>query len=198
MVVPIDKNGETLAWGITTDTAERDRAKWKEYEESGQAARDGKAMFADVATEPLRSVLDNADEKQAKVWPHHSLPDLPIWHRGRVCLLGDAAHALPPNGQGTALAFEDAAFMSRMLSSDRVVAKGYDKLFSHFESSRRKRVEEIKKSAKPSSTVKSTTGPWAWWIKQWAFWAFFTWHRGQVRFGRDGSYDVMTESINVE
>lgn len=198
MVVPVDKAGETLAWGITTDTIEWDRDEWRAYEVSGQAARDAKATFADVTSQPLRSILDNADDAQAKIWPHHSLCDLPKWHRGRVCLIGDAAHALPPNGQGTAMAFEDAAYLSRLLSIDPSPRQDYTRLFAQFERVRRKRVDDIKRAAKPSSSIKSKSGPWAWWLKQWAFWVFFTWHRGQVRFGRDETYDVMTESIDVE
>lgn len=202
MVVPIDKEATTVAWGITTEAPEiQDRKGWKEYETSGRAARDGKKMFADNHSQPLRSVLDNADETQAKVWPHHVIDELPTWHRGRVCLLGDAAHALPPNGQGTAMAFEDAGFMSRLLvayARQTDTSSSIDKVFAHFEKARRKSVDEIKQAAKPAGVVKGKTGPWAWWAKSWAFWAFFTWHRGQVRFARDPLYDVMTQSIEIE
>lgn len=198
MVVPIDSEARTLAWGITTDTIERDRAGWREYEGSGQAARDAKALYADIETEPLRSILDSASDTETKLWPHFSIPDIESWHRGRVCVIGDAAHALPPNGEGTVLAFEDAAFMSRLLTSNQAVDQGFSKLFSHFEVKRRERVEEIKKGSRPSNVIKSKTGPWLWWAKQWAFWAYFTWHRGQVTMGRKEVYDVMTESVAVD
>ena len=37
------------------------------------------------------------------------------WHQGRVCLVGDAAHATTPNmGQGGAQAIEDAYFLSQL------------------------------------------------------------------------------------
>jgi 2-polyprenyl-6-methoxyphenol hydroxylase-like FAD-dependent oxidoreductase len=198
MAVPIDKEGTQAAWGITAETEQRDREGWREYEYSGQAARDGKALFKDVKTEPLRSVLDNAEESEARIWPHHTIGDVPSWHRGRICLLGDAAHALPPNGQGSALAFEDAAFLSRLLSSPSAVEMGYDRLFSHYESVRRERVRNIQRSAKSAGTVKKKTGPWVWYTKKWAFWAFFTWKGGELRMGHDKSYDVMKESINIQ
>ena len=197
MAVPIDKEGQTVAWGITADTKERDREGWREYEVSGQAAREAKALFADIDSEPIRSVLDNAIESEARVWPHHSIGDIPTWHKGRICLLGDAAHAMPPNGQGTALAFEDAAYLSRLLTSTEAVNKGYDRLFAQFETARRARVADIVKSAKPSSTIKSHVSPWIWYLKKWAFWAFFWWHGREVRMGHDQSYDVMKESIEV-
>lgn len=49
---------------------------------------------------------------------HHDLVELDraVWGRGRVVLLGDAAHAMTPNlGQGAAMAIEDAAALTLVL-----------------------------------------------------------------------------------
>jgi 2-heptyl-3-hydroxy-4(1H)-quinolone synthase len=57
---------------------------------------------------PLAGVLDAFERAPAL---HHDLEELdaPRWGRGRVALLGDAAHAMTPNqGQGAAMAIEDA------------------------------------------------------------------------------------------
>ncbi len=50
-------------------------------------------------------------------WLQHPLTDIPVfWGRGRVVLIGDAAHALTPNlGQGAALGIEDAHALTGLL-----------------------------------------------------------------------------------
>jgi 2-polyprenyl-6-methoxyphenol hydroxylase-like FAD-dependent oxidoreductase len=41
------------------------------------------------------------------------------WHRGRVLLIGDAAHATTPHlGQGAGMAIEDAVVLSEELKAD--------------------------------------------------------------------------------
>jgi 2-polyprenyl-6-methoxyphenol hydroxylase-like FAD-dependent oxidoreductase len=56
---------------------------------------------------------------------HHDLIELeaPVWGKGRVVLLGDAAHAMTPNqGQGAAMAIEDALVLSRVVEQTDVPA----------------------------------------------------------------------------
>ncbi|HEY7633049.1 MAG TPA: FAD-dependent oxidoreductase [Thermoleophilaceae bacterium] len=51
----------------------------------------------------------------------------PPWHRGRVVLIGDAAHATTPHcGQGAAQAIEDGIVLAEELSSDRSVTDALD------------------------------------------------------------------------
>lgn len=203
MTIPIDPSGQQLAWGITkTVPDDKGRAGWAAYESSGAAYADAKADFDNITTEPIRSLLDNADAKTAKLWAAYSIPDLPRWHRGRVCLIGDAAHALPPNGQGSAMAFEDAALLVRLLTDSKAMERGYEAVFGHWETVRRKRVEDVKKHSKVGGMMKSSHHPesWAWWAKTWLFWLFITVkNRGVVQAGAGFSgYDVMTENIEVE
>ncbi|MBM7115113.1 FAD-dependent monooxygenase [Archangium primigenium] len=52
-------------------------------------------------------------------------PPLARWGRGRVTLLGDAAHPMMPNmGQGACSAIEDGAVLARTLEETRDVAEG--------------------------------------------------------------------------
>ncbi len=55
-------------------------------------------------------------EGDMSLWALADLPCLPRWSRGRVILLGDAAHApLPHQGQGAGLAVEDAYALGALL-----------------------------------------------------------------------------------
>ncbi|MET7327576.1 FAD-dependent monooxygenase [Nonomuraea sp. NPDC005650] len=72
--------------------------------------------------------------------PIYDLPPLPIWHRGRALLTGDAAHATSPSsGQGASLAIEDAVVLARCLRD----SGSHTKAFARFEAERRPRVERV-------------------------------------------------------
>ncbi|WWD22203.1 hypothetical protein CI109_106694 [Kwoniella shandongensis] len=195
MTIPIDPEGETLAWGHTGTAQERTREEWREYELSGEAVRLAKRDYEDVHAEPVRSLLDKMDASKAKVWAPYSIPELPKWHTARVCLVGDAAHALPPNGEGSAMAFEDAAIMSRLIE-----AKGdrsYEDLFEKFEEIRRPRIKTLQDDSGTTAALKAKVGPVGWYIKKWAFRGFFWWNGGVVkRFGKGTAYDV--DQIDVQ
>jgi 2-polyprenyl-6-methoxyphenol hydroxylase-like FAD-dependent oxidoreductase len=73
--------------------------------------------------------------------PIHDVPSLPTWRRGRMLLLGDAAHAMSPaGGQGASLALEDAMSFGR-LAADR--SQSIEDTMERFESSRRRRAERM-------------------------------------------------------
>lgn len=69
----------------------------------------------------------------------YDIRSLPTWHRGRVVLIGDAAHAVSPNsGQGAPLALEDAMYLARLLRD-----QPYEAAFAQFERDRRPRAEKV-------------------------------------------------------
>lgn len=81
----------------------------------------------------------------------HSLID-GMWHRGRVVLVGDAAHVCPPTiAQGAAMAFEDAQVLAELLAAaDRFD----DGLLRRFRERRLPRVKAV-----IAASMKATT--WA-------------------------------------
>jgi 2-polyprenyl-6-methoxyphenol hydroxylase-like FAD-dependent oxidoreductase len=67
---------------------------------------------------------------------------LDSWHRGRVVLIGDAAHATAPVwAQGAALAAEDALVLAEMLAA----RDDWERVGDEFERRRRPRVEHVQK-----------------------------------------------------
>lgn len=65
---------------------------------------------------PVRELIDRLDPWRTNRLEIHDLDPLPQWVRGRVALLGDAAHASTPTlGQGGCQAMEDAIILSHSL-----------------------------------------------------------------------------------
>ncbi len=68
------------------------------------------------------------------------LKPLTTWHKGRIGLLGDAAHATTPNlGQGACQGIEDAFYLSELAAQKGLA----DFDFAFFESIRRKKVDYV-------------------------------------------------------
>jgi 2-polyprenyl-6-methoxyphenol hydroxylase-like FAD-dependent oxidoreductase len=99
-------------------------------------------LFADDAGPAIP--LIEATPSFPPMTPIHSIPHLPTWHRGRMIVTGDAAHApSPTSGQGASLSIEDAVVLAACLRD----LPTPEAAFGTFESLRRPRVERIIKAA---------------------------------------------------
>jgi 2-polyprenyl-6-methoxyphenol hydroxylase-like FAD-dependent oxidoreductase len=99
-------------------------------------------LFADDAG-PAVPLIQGTPE-MLPMTPIHAIPHLPLWHRGRMIVIGDAAHApSPTSGQGASLSIEDGVVLAKCLRDmpDAPTA------FAGFEAARRPRVERIIKWA---------------------------------------------------
>lgn len=82
------------------------------------------------------------------------MPTAPVWSRGRVVLVGDAAHVpSPSSGQGASLAIESAVELARCLGD-----LPYSHAFAAYEHLRRDRVTRIIKLAARTNSHKAA-GP---------------------------------------
>ncbi|WP_446216690.1 FAD-dependent oxidoreductase [Micromonospora sp. IBHARD004] len=103
---------------------------------------------------PALAIIDRT-ERIEYGWPTYDLPSVPVWHRDRMVVIGDAAHtAAPSSGQGAAMAFEDAVQLARCLRDRPDVAAA----FEAYERLRRRRVERVVAQGKRTSTTK-VAGP---------------------------------------
>jgi FAD-dependent urate hydroxylase len=99
------------------------------------------AMFA--ADAGPASALIEATPAIMPVSGVHTVPGLRHWARGRMIVIGDAAHApSPTSGQGASLSIEDAVVLALKLRDRPVEAA-----FADFCAERRRRVDPIVKAA---------------------------------------------------
>lgn len=64
----------------------------------------------------VRALIAEAEEAELKSWALMWMDPLPTWIKGKVALLGDAAHPFQPwFGQGAAMAIEDAISIATIL-----------------------------------------------------------------------------------
>ncbi|MFU8874796.1 FAD-dependent oxidoreductase [Micromonospora sp. SL4-19] len=110
-----------------------------------------RARYAD--DDPGRDLMLTSREDELQVVGSlHIMPPIRHWHRGRMVLVGDAAHA-PSNssGQGASLAIESAVQLARCLRDLPDVASA----FATYEQLRRARVEAVAARAAKINHVKA-------------------------------------------
>jgi len=94
--------------------------------------------------EPIPELLDIVTDHDISVYPHilHDVPKR--WGRGRVLMMGDAVHAVPPTlAQGVNQTLEDAWALKRAFAE----SPSPDAVLDHYEGSRSKRMRKLSKLA---------------------------------------------------
>jgi 2-polyprenyl-6-methoxyphenol hydroxylase-like FAD-dependent oxidoreductase len=82
----------------------------------------------------------------------YDLGHVPVWHRDRMVIIGDAAHApAPSSGQGASMAMEDGVILAIALRD----APSIDEALVVYERARRERVEKIVAHGARSSSTKT-------------------------------------------
>lgn len=93
----------------------------------------------------LNEMIAKTDKSNLHIGEMTDLKLLKYWYKDRICLIGDAAHAMTPNmGQGAGQAIEDAFALANQLSD----AKGdYLVAFPEYQKYRKKKVDKIVKTS---------------------------------------------------
>ncbi|WP_163996036.1 FAD-dependent oxidoreductase [Pyxidicoccus caerfyrddinensis] len=119
------------------------------------------ALHGDDAA-PIPDIIRATEEDSISCYPIHDIPFLPRWHQGRVCLVGDAAHATSPHvGQGASMAMEDALMLARCLRD----APEPEAAFARYQGLRKERVEKLTRQARRTGNTKGAPGPVGAWFR---------------------------------
>jgi 2-polyprenyl-6-methoxyphenol hydroxylase-like FAD-dependent oxidoreductase len=102
---------------------------------------------------PGETLLAGTDPRDMMiVGPMERMPSVPYWHRGRMVLVGDSAHApSSSSGQGASLAIESAVELARCLRDLPTPGAA----FTAYEQLRRNRVEMISGDAAAKNKAKA-------------------------------------------
>jgi FAD-dependent urate hydroxylase len=110
-------------------------------------------LFQDDRTPALR-IIESTKEIMVG-WNTYDFPTVPVWHKDRMVIIGDAAHAASPAaGQGASMAMEDAVTLAKCLRDVPDVPAA----LATYERLRRDRVERVVAQGKRNGDQKSV-GP---------------------------------------
>jgi len=114
-------------------------------------------------TDPVRQILDaTVPESILRGDVVDRKPD-PVWGRGRVTLLGDAAHAVSFNiGQGACLAIEDALVLAEQLAAPGATVTG---ALRAYEAERQERTRPMQLLAHRIGVMGALQNPAAIWLR---------------------------------
>lgn len=114
---------------------------WFANPPAGPAPADVRAHLLELYAadrSPARAIIASTPG-ELPLWETHDLPTVRRWHRDRMIVIGDAAHAVSPSsGQGASMAIEDAVELARCLRD-----LPPDEAFVAYEHLRRARVERV-------------------------------------------------------
>ena len=115
----------------------------------GVPAARAQTAFFDFC-EALKSVFNHhrTGDGTVEVWRIRDIDPQERWSRGKVLLIGDAAHAVTPHaGQGANFAFEDAEALGFLLAGVKSAA-GIDDAVSNFVKIRQPRAQDLAMSSR--------------------------------------------------
>jgi len=138
------RRGELINFVGVVETDRWRGEGWDEVGDLGELASDFEGW-----AEPLPSII--AAAKTCHLWALFDRNPLPRWSDGRVVLLGDACHPLPPfQAQGAAMAIEDAVVLARCLTQK---GEAPEAALQHYERLRKPRTTKVLKSARSNMGV---------------------------------------------
>jgi FAD-dependent urate hydroxylase len=123
-------------------------------------------------------------ERMARL-PIHDLDPLPTWQRGRLVLLGDAAHTMSPDlGQGGCQAMEDAWVLAHYLTA---TSHSVTDALARYDAERRPHTAELVRRARRRADTTHAVDPAV----------TEGWYRSLETDGPDGIIDGLAQSVEI-
>lgn len=110
LIAPQNPEGTDFLAGTQRRYPEQDREGWARIASDRDFQRKFLLEGVEHRSEFMQSAAKGIEDNSIYTWPFYVVPPLAQWHspQGRVVLIGDSAHAIPPTmGQGANQAFED-------------------------------------------------------------------------------------------
>ena len=143
-MLPEDRDGVDGMVGLQKQHENLTREEWgalgQDKEKLCEFYRESYEEWGDTAKKMVDAVCRNKERLYA--WPFMRMPKLERWYSetGRVVLLGDSAHAMPPSsGQGVNQALEDVWTLTALLTSGRELRE----CLEVWQSLRQQRIDEV-------------------------------------------------------
>lgn len=154
----------------TADVASKQgwRAKGTEQEKIKMNIQTRYGKSAIKFLDPLLEATDHWT-----LYPVYKLAPKGTWCRKRTMLLGDAAHAMPPQGESTGYALEDAILFARAVQRD--LDKGINAAFDTYERTRRDHIDKAYDESAFGWETQKDSGWIVFLLRSWLTSAFLWW-----------------------
>jgi salicylate hydroxylase len=129
---------------------------WKEEGWSIPATVDEMLSIYHDFNHHVRAIISSAPPGRLFKWALFDRDPLPQWTKGRVSLLGDAAHAmLPFLGMGAAMGLEDGAILGRCFD----VSATIEEALARYEKARKERTSMVLLNSRKQGEIYQSDNP---------------------------------------
>ena len=145
VIAPQDVDGSEVLIGTQGAFPEQDRNGWSNLQANKDEVVSIFSRNKESWPDLVQSAIENIDKNTINTWPYYAVPRLDKWtsSSGKVIILGDAAHAVPPtSGQAVNQAFEDVWMLALLLKNIGEAVK-LEEALEFWQAWRQERVDRI-------------------------------------------------------
>jgi 2-polyprenyl-6-methoxyphenol hydroxylase-like FAD-dependent oxidoreductase len=158
--------------------------------EQARIRQNVKDRFGGRAIESLGPLIEATDHWT--LYPVYKLAPRGKWCSTRTVLLGDAAHAMPPQGESTGYAFEDAIIFARVMAAK--LDSGLADVFVTYQKVRRGHIDRAYDEAAFGWETQKDCGWFTFVLRSWLTTAFLWW----TAAARQKRYSEDVATMNLE